>query len=148
MFFYLWLPMTIDLFDRVEIIHIVLEGREYELGIPKAFSTAMFLACLGFIMLVSPWQMVETRFTKDWWKPRFRTKLYRNIVQIVCVNVPFLVIRAVVFSMFGESIFIAKNGIEIVPFIMEIHDLRDLRRVRHGNQGEQGDQGDQGQQGD
>ena len=89
------------------------------------------LACFGFIMLVSPWQMVETRFTKDWWKPRFRTKLYRNIVQIVCVNAPFLVIRAVMFSMFGkdESIFIAKNGIGIVPFIMEIHDLRDLRRV-------------------
>ena len=43
--------MTIDLFDRVEMIHIVLEGREYDLGIPKAFSSAMFaLACFGFIM--------------------------------------------------------------------------------------------------
>ena len=133
---YLLLPMTIDLFDGVEMIDIVLEGREYDFGIPKAFSTAMFvLACFGFIMLVSPWQMAETKFTKDWWKPRYRTKLYRNIVQIVCVNVPFLVIRVVVFSMFGkdESIFIAKNGIGIVPFIMEIHDLRDLCRVRHGN---------------
>ena len=81
--------------------------------------------------------MVETRFTKDWWKQYWWK---RNIVQIVCVNVPFLVIRAAVFSMFGkdESIFIAKNGIGIVPFIMEIHDLRDLRRVRHGNQGDQG----------
>ena len=125
--------MTIDLFDGVEIIHIVLEGKEYGLGIPKAFSTAMFaLACFKFIVLVSPWQMVETKLTKDWWKPRFRTKFYRNIVQIVCVNVPFLVIRAVVFSMFGkdESIFIAKNGIGIVLSIMEIHEVRELRRVR------------------
>ena len=70
----------------------------------------------------------------------FPYQIVSHVVQIVCVNVPFLVIRAVVFSMFGkdQSILIAKNGIEIVPFIMEIHDLRDLRRIRHGNQGDQG----------
>ena len=152
----LYLPMTVDLFDGVEMIDIVLEAREYDLGIPKAFSTAMFvLACISFLVLVSPWHMLETRVTDKGPKRRFRTSLYHNIVQIVFVNVPFLVFRARVSFMSGkdQSIFIAKNGIGIVLSILEIHNLiRDRHRVRPGDQGQQRDQGQQGgdqaQQGD
>ena len=128
-------PMAVDLFDGIEMIDIVLEEREHDFGIPKAFSTAMIvLACLS--MLVSPWQMAENKLTKDGPKIRFRTALYRSIVQIVFVNLPFLVIRAVVFFMFGkdESIFIAKNGIAIVLSILEIRNLLRLRRVEQEDQ--------------
>ena len=128
-------PMAVDLFDGIEMIDIVLEEREHDFGIPKAFSTAMIvLACLS--MLVSPWQMAENKLTKDGPKIRFRTVLYRSIVQIVFVNLPFLVIRAVVFFMFGkdESIFIAKNGIAIVLSILEIRNLLRLRRVEQKDQ--------------
>ena len=128
-------PMAVDLFDGIEMIDIVLEEREHDFGIPKAFSTAMIvLACLS--MLVSPWQMAENKLTKDGPKIRFRTALYRSIVQIVFVNLPFLVIRAVVFFMFGkdESIFIAKNGIAIVLSILEIRNLLCLRRVEQEDQ--------------
>ena len=128
-------PMAVDLFDGIEMIDIVLEEREHDFGIPKAFSTAMIvLACLS--MLVSPWQMVENKLTKDGPKIRFRTALYRSIVQIVFVNLPFLVIRAVVFFMFGkdESIFIAKNGIAIVLSILEIRNLFRLRRAKQEDQ--------------
>ena len=131
----LCLPMAVDLFDGIEMIDIVLEEREHDFGIPKAFSTAMIvLACLS--MLVSPWQMVENKLTKDGPKIRFRTALYRSIVQIVFVNLPFLVIRAVVFFMFGkdESIFIAKNGIAIVLSILEIRNLFRLRRAKQEDQ--------------
>ena len=131
----LCLPMAVDLFDGIEMIDIVLEEREHDFGIPKAFSTAMIvLACLS--MLVSPWQMAENKLTKDEPKIRFRTALYRSIVQIVFVNLPFLVIRAVVFFMFGkdESIFIAKNGIAIVLSILEIRNLLRLRRVEQEDQ--------------
>ena len=128
-------PMAVDLFDGIEMIDIVLEEREHDFGIPKAFSTAMIvLACLS--MLVSPWQMAENKLTKDGPKIRFRTALYRSIVQIVFVNLPFLVIRAVVFFMFGkdESIFIAKNGIAIVLSILEIRNLFRLRRAKQEDQ--------------
>ena len=129
----LYLPMNVDLFDGVEMIDIVLEAREYDLGIPKAFSTAMFvLACISFVMLVSPWHMLETKVTDKGPKRRFRTSLYHNFVQIFWVNLPFLVFRSGVSFMSGEdeSIFIAKNGIGIVLSIMEIHEVRELRRVR------------------
>ena len=155
-------PMAVDLFDGVEMIDIVLEAREHNFGIPKAFSVAMIAsASVSFIMLVIPWQMVETKLTEQGSKTRFRTAMLHNIVQMVFVNVPFLVIRSVVF-MFGkdESIFIAKNCIGIVLSLMEIRDLRHSRRVGHGDcgdqrdqrdqrdQGDQGDQRDQGDQGD
>ena len=124
-------PMAVDLFDGIEMIDIVLEEREHEFGIPKAFSTAMIvLACLS--ILESPWQMVEIKLTEEGPEIRIRTALCRNIVQIAFVNLPFLVIRAVVFFMFGkdESIFIAKNGIAIVLSILEIRcNRRRLRRV-------------------
>ena len=141
----LYLPMTVDLFDGVEMIDIVLEAREYDLGIPKAFSTTMFvLACISFVVLLSPWHMFETKVTTKGPIRRFRTSLYHNIVQIVFVNVPFLVFRARVSFMSGkdESIFITKNVIGIVLSILEIRNLiRDRHRVRPGDLGQQGDQG-------
>ena len=141
----LYLPMNVDLFDGVEMIDIVLEAREYDLGIPKAFSTTMFvLACISFVVLLSPWHMFETKVTTKGPIRRFRTSLYHNIVQIVFVNVPFLVFRARVSFMSGkdESIFITKNVIGIVLSILEIRNLiRDRHRVRPGDLGQQGDQG-------
>ena len=128
-------PMAVDLFDGIEMIDIVLEEREHDFGIPKAFSTAMIvLACLS--ILASPWQMVEIKLTEEGPEIRIRTALCRNIVQIAFVNLPFLVIRAVVFFMFGkdESIFIAKNGIAIVLSILEIRNLLRLRRVEQEDQ--------------
>ena len=131
----LCLPMAVDLFDGIEMIDIVLEEREHDFGIPKAFSTAMIVfACLS--ILASPWQMEEIKRTKEGPEIRVCTALCRNILQIVLVNLPFLVIRAVVFFKFGkdESIFIAKNGIAIILSIMEICNLLRLRRVRQGDQ--------------
>ena len=127
-------PMAVDLFDGIEIIDIVLEEREHEFGIPKAFSTAMIaLACLS--ILASPWQMVEIKLTEEGPEIRIRTALSRNIFQIAFVNLPFLVIRAVVFFKFGkdESIFIAKNGIAIVLSILEIGNLLRLHRAKQGD---------------
>ena len=128
-------PMAVDLFDGIEMIDIVLEEREHDFGIPKAFSTAMIvLACLS--ILASPWQMAEIKRTKEGPEIRVCTALCRNIFQIVFVNLPFLVIRAVVFFKFGkdESIFIAKNGIAIILSILEIRNLLRLRRVRQEDQ--------------
>ena len=124
-------PMAVDLFDGIEMIDIVLEEREHEFGIPKAFSTAMIvLACLS--ILESPWQMVEIKLTEEGPEIRIRTALSRNIFQIAFVNLLFLVIRAVVFFKFGkdESIFIAKNGIAIVLSILEIRNLLRLHRAK------------------
>ena len=125
----IYFPMAFDLFDGIEMIDIVLEEREHEFGIPKAIMIA--LATLSFITLVIPWRMVETRLTEEGWKTRVRTAMYHNLLQLCFINVPFLVIRTVVFSTSGrdESIFVAKNGIGIILSIREIRNLRRSRQV-------------------
>ena len=56
-------PMAVDLFDGIEMIDIVLEEREHDFGILKAFSITMIvLACLS--MLVSLWQMAGKKSSK------------------------------------------------------------------------------------
>ena len=125
----IYLPMAFDLFDGIEIIYIVLEEREHEFGMPKGIMIA--LVSLSFIVLVIPWKMVETRLTEEGWKTRVRTAMYHNLLQLCFINVPFLVIRTVVFSTSGrdESIFVAKNGIGIILSIREIRNLRRSRQV-------------------
>ena len=127
--------MAIDLFDGIEMIDIVLEEKlEHDIGISKGFGTTMIaLAC--FTLLLSPWQMAENKLTKEGPKIRFHVALFRNIVQMVCVNLTFLVIRAVIFLEYGkdEFTFIAKNGIAIILSILEIRHLSRSRRLAPGS---------------
>ena len=92
----------------------------------KIFERGM-VAVACFSLLLSIWQLAENKFNNNGAKFRYRTAVVRNIVEIVCVNLIFLVIRAVVFFEFGvdESIFMAKNAISIILSIFEIYHLCD-----------------------
>ena len=116
--------MAIDLFDAVEMIDIVLEENEHDLGIPNGFGAFMIvLAC--FCLVLSTWQLAENKLAGGETKIRFRTAFFRNIVEIFLVNLPFLIVRGVVFFKYGkdESIFIAKNGIGIILSALEIRHI-------------------------
>ena len=116
--------MAIDLFDAVDMIDIVLEETEHDFGIPKEFGAVMIvLACLS--LALSTWQLAENKLARGETKIRFRTAFFRNIVEILVVNLPFLIIRAVVFFKYGkdESIFIAKNAIAIILSLLEIRHI-------------------------
>jgi len=116
--------MAIDLFDAVDMIDIVLEENEHDFGIPNKFGALMIvLAC--FSLVLSTWQLAENKLARGETKIRFRTALFRNIVEIFLVNLPFLIIRGVVFFKYGkdESIFIAKNVIAIILSVLEIRHI-------------------------
>ncbi|XP_020621379.1 uncharacterized protein LOC110059046 [Orbicella faveolata] len=116
--------MAIDLFDAVDMIDIVLEENEHNFGIPNGFGTLMIvLAC--FSLVLSTWQLAENKLAQGETKIRFRTAFFRNIVEILLVNLPFLIIRAMVFFKYGkdESIFIAKNVITIILSVLEIRHI-------------------------
>jgi len=116
--------MAIDLFDAVEMIDIVLEENEHDFGIPSEFGAFMIvLAC--FSLVLSTWQLAENTLARGETKIRFCAAFSRNIVEILLVNLPFLIIRAVVFFKYGkdESIFIAKNGIAIILSVLEIRHI-------------------------
>jgi len=116
--------MAIDLFDAVEMMDIVLEENEHDFGIPNGFGVFMIvLACIS--LALSTWQLAENNLSGGETNIRFRVGFWRNIVEILFVNLPFLITRAVVFFKYGkdESIFIAKNGIAIILSVLEIRHI-------------------------
>ena len=136
--------MVVDLFDFVDMIAIVLEDKRHGstsysnaniiinetqptiatsslTTIPESFGLVM-VAVASLSLLMSLWQLFENKLSRDYTKIRFRTTVLRNLVQIVLVNLPFLIIRLVVYAMYkkDESIFITKNIISIVWSTLDI----------------------------
>ena len=109
--------MTIHLFDAIDMMDIVLNGKEHGSGnIPKVFGRAMIaLACVN--LFLSAWQLAENKSSNG----NVSTKI--RLVVVILVNLAFLSIRAVVVSHYqgtNETIFIAKNIITIITSISQI----------------------------
>ena len=127
--FRLTIQVTIDLFDTVEMLDIVLDENENSHGIPKWFGRLMVaVACFSF--LLSLLQMAENKLVDgkvEQWKCLAK---FRNVVQMVFVNLVFMVIRLVIFVKYKkeESIFIAKNGIAIYFSALELYSIRRSQR--------------------
>ena len=136
--------MVVDLFDVVSMIDIVMEDKGHGstsysnaniiinqtqptiatsslTTIPESFGMVM-VAVASLSLLMSLWQLFENKLSRDYTKIRFRTTVLRNLVQIVLVNLFFLIIRLVVYAMYkkDESIFITKNIISIVWSTLDI----------------------------
>ena len=145
--FKLSFQMAIDLFDVIDMIDIVLDdiGRVNEarslpadviatlnktlkenksLAIPPVFGRVMIgVAC--FSLMLSIWQWAENKLSTNDTGIQFRTAVARNVLEVIFVNFFFLIIRGVVFFMYGQDdfVFIAKNFIAIIFSILEIHAL-------------------------
>lgn len=82
------------------------------------------VAC--FALLLSIFQLAENKLSEDTETAiHFRIAVARNVIQILFVNLVFLIMRAVVFFKYGkdESIFMAKNIMGIVLSILDIYTL-------------------------
>ena len=97
-------------------------------GMAMAFEMAIVLAmvavaCLSLLM--SLWQLFENKLSRRGTKIHFRVTIFRNLTEIVFVNLSFLIIRLVVWAKYHRdaSIFIAKNIISIFLSILEINSL-------------------------
>lgn len=118
------LRISIDLFDGVAMLDVVLDERENHYGIKKGFGIMMItVACFSFAL--SLLQMVENKLDQGRCQLRKKLVIIRSGIQIVLVNVIFLIIRLVIFIKYGkdESIFMAKNGIAIFLSLSEIYHL-------------------------
>ena len=153
--FKLSFQMAIDLFDVIDMIDIVLDdiGRVNEArslpadviatlnketlpsftlnstgiltsAIPPVFGRVIIgVAC--FSLMLSIWQWAENKLSTNDTGIQFRTAVARNVLEVIFVNFFFLIIRGVVFFMYGQDdfVFIAKNFIAIIFSILEIHAL-------------------------
>ena len=128
--------MVVDLFDVVSMIDIVMEDKGHG---STSYSNANIIInetqptiatsslttipeVASLSLLMSLWQLFENKLSRDYTKIRFRTTVLRNLVQLVLVNLFFLIIRPVVYAMYkkDESIFITKNIISIVWSTLDI----------------------------
>lgn len=116
------IQITIDLFDAVEMLDIVLDERQNKHGIPTAFGRAM-VAAACFSFLLSVLQLAENKLNEGKHELHKGLSIVRTGVQMIFVNGVFLVIRMVIFFGYGkeESIFIAKNGIAIYLSALQIY---------------------------
>ena len=113
--------MVVDLFDSAEMLDIAIDEKEHNYGIPKALGEVM-MAFACFSLLLSPLQMAETDTSKSPPTKRMCIARARIIVQMVFVNLLFLIFRIVIVVIYkkDESIFIAKNGIAIILSLFKI----------------------------
>lgn len=114
--------VTLDLFDGVEMLEVILEGNELKDGVPLGLErTIIALVCVSF--LVSPAQLVENKLqdNRQWKIHRFGSAL-RITIQVLCVNTTFLALRMALWLEYERdaSIFIAKNCILIILGFLEI----------------------------
>ena len=119
--------MTIHLFDAIDMMDIVLNGKEHGSGslIPKGFGRAMIALACGNLFL-SAWQLAEKKSSNG----NVSTKIRLGVE--ILVNLVFLIIRAVVVSHYqgtNETIFIAKNIITIITSISQISGCTGRRQT-------------------
>ncbi|XP_022783495.1 uncharacterized protein LOC111324250 [Stylophora pistillata] len=118
---------TIDLFDGVEMLGIVIDNKENALGISKEFETGLIvMACLSFLLTLSQVMEKDLGNIDGSVSPREKVAIVGNVLQIFVVNLPFLIMRLVVFIKYNkdESIFIAKNGIATFLSAFQIYWIK------------------------
>lgn len=118
------LRIALDLFDGVEMLEFILDENELCHEVSKGFEKAI-IAFVCFSFMMSPLQLMEIKISRrffDEWKIRKCTTVSRTTIQIVCVNIVFLVYRLVLFFQYSKdaSIFLAKNVIIIFLGLFEI----------------------------
>ena len=113
--------VTLDLFDGIEMLEVILEEDENPHEIPKGMEIAIVVfVCCFFVS--SPLELLRFKFNEDGeYKSRKKVLYARRLLQVL-VNLAFLVIRIVLWSKYGRNapIFITKNGISLTLLLLEV----------------------------
>ena len=113
--------VTLDLFDGIEMLEVILEEDENPHEIPKGTEIAI-LVFVCFFFVSSPLELLRFKFNEDGeYKSRKKVLYARRFLQVL-VNLAFLVIRIVLWSKYGRNapIFITKNGISLTLLLLEV----------------------------
>ena len=118
---------ALNIFDGIEMLEIVLMKHEGHLELDTV--TEKFIvafACICF--LLSPLGLIRNKFEGNGVvKEREKTSMILGPVEIVGTNLPFLILRAVVWGLYKyeASVFIAKNVISLVVGLVELGILKN-----------------------
>lgn len=118
---------SLDLFDGIEMLEVILLQHQtgpvfLELS-TQTTACIIFFSCLNFV--VSPLALLQHKLTGNKEgdvKPRKNTTIIKAGIQMVLINLPFLILRVYIWAdhHYESSIFLTKNIISLVIGSLEI----------------------------
>ena len=105
---------ALNIFDGIEMLEIFLMQKEANFDLNKETEICIVVfACFCFFL--SPFGLVRNKFMANGVvKERRKTSMYLGPLEIIGTNLPFLVLRAIIWHKYEAAIFIAKNAVALV----------------------------------
>jgi hypothetical protein len=110
---------ALNIFDGIEMLEIFLMQKEgnFDLGKDIEICIVVF-AC--FCFFITPFGLIRNKFMANGVvKERKETSVFLGPLEIIGTNLPFLVLRAIVWHKYEAAIFIAKNAVALVVGAVE-----------------------------
>ena len=124
----------LNIFDAIEMLDPYLkqtDGGKFDLNSATELSI-IFFTCLSF--LLSSLGLVRNKFGENGEvKERTRVSIILGFFETIAINLPFLVIRAVIWHIhkYESSVFIAKNALALVFGTVEFVILIKMQHAKH-----------------
>ena len=117
---------ALNLFDGIKMLEIFLAQNEADFDLNMATEISILVsACICFIL--SPFGLVRNKFMADGVvKARKETSVCLVILEIIGINLPFFILRCVIWRRYEAAIFMAKN---IVAFVIGVIELLVLKGI-------------------
>ncbi|CAB4028043.1 Hypothetical predicted protein [Paramuricea clavata] len=117
---------ALNLFDGIKMLEIFLAQNEadFDLNMATEISILVF-ACICFIL--SPFGFVRNKFMADGVvKARRETSAGLVQLEIIGINLPFLVLRAIIWRKYEAAIFMVKNIVALAFGVIEFLVLKEI----------------------
>ena len=121
---------ALNIFDGIEMLEIFLVQKEADFDLDKSLEICIvFFACFSF--LISPFALARNKFMANGVvNERPKASMILGPLEIIGINLPFLVLRAVIWHKYESAIFIAKNVVALVVGGVEFLILKGMYKCQ------------------
>ena len=124
---------ALNIFDGIEMLEIFLMQNEADFDLNKETEICIvFFACFSFFL--SPFGLARNKFMANGVvKERRKASMFLGPLEIIGTNLPFLVLRAVIWHKYEAAIFIAKNVVALVVGGVEFLILKGMCKCQRNS---------------
>ena len=115
---------ALNIFDGIEMLEIFLMQKEARFDLDKNMEICIvFFACFCFFL--SPFSLLRNKFMPNGVvEERKKPSIFLGPLEIFGTNLPFLVLRAIIWHKYEAALFIAKNSVALVVGAVEFFILK------------------------
>jgi hypothetical protein len=105
---------ALNIFDGIEMLEIFLMQKEANFDLDMHMERCIVVfACFCFFL--SPFGLLRNKFAANGVvKERKETSMFLGPLEIIGTNLPFLILRAIIWHKYEAAVFIAKNAVALV----------------------------------